>query len=197
MLTPRIIIPLCVGLVALFLAQQFVLPLWKEVQALHDERSQAEHTLEDLRTRYEERGRIFDAWRALDEDKKERVLLAVPGDVDTPNLLVFLDRAIQENGLLSGQIQIGAPQVPSSPSAIPAQAFQGTSATQGGGGFVHIPITLGASGEYASIKAFFVRVERHLRILNPDNFSLRVQRDEDGEVSLDAQIVLNAYQLPN
>ena len=104
MLTPRIIIPLCIGLVALFLAQQFVLPLWKEVQTLSSQRSEAERTLEDLHTRYEERRRIFDAWRALDENKKERVLLAVPGDVDTPNLLVFLDRAIQENGLLSGQI---------------------------------------------------------------------------------------------
>lgn len=199
MLTPRVIIPLCIALISLFLAQQFVLPLWKEAQELNAQRSEAERMLADLRTRYEERKRVVDAWRALEENKKERVLLAVPNDEDTPNLLVFLDRAMQENGLSSGQIVIGSSEAPSSESAnvpLPSLSSLPEASPEGGvGKLMHIPITLTAQGEYESIKSFLLRAERHLRILNPDTFSLRVQDNEDGGTTLDAQMMLQAYHL--
>src|SRR5487761_869864 len=142
--------------------------VWQQlgaVQTLRTQVSSADAALAQARGGNDKQNKLVDAWKALDSGIKDRVDLGVPAKSDVPNLLVLLNNAAANSGLLVENINIVEAQKPTT-------STQTTSSVTSSGATANIKpsqsilLTISTRGDYPAAKNFVEAIQREERIMD-------------------------------
>jgi len=176
---PRIIVAFVILIFSAVLAFALVMPKFEETTGLRVKHASQTEETSDVKAKFDTTRLAILQFQKLREPDKDRVNLALPDEVDLPDLLVLVDALISRAGLIGEDININVPSSKAAQVQAPVLPAQGAIAPkflapQEPPGRGEIDISFSAVGSYESFKSFLKELEMSLRIFDVQTVSFDV-----------------------
>lgn len=160
---------------------KFIIPSYeadkKDIASLDNEIKSAKTKLESLKVAESSINQLGDV--------VDKVLLAVPSDNDTPNLITELEAVAKKSNILIPGIQISN----SSSASTAASTIASTSSSN------EVSISFSVNGKFEDLSSFISSIETDLRYMNVISYTLSSGGEDNSLMSLAVQ--LKAYRRTN
>lgn len=184
MLNPKLITIFLILFVSALLGYFGALPKLREGSEVKQALTQAQSHLAVTREDLQHVRSLIDFYDKLPKDDKNRVLQALPSEVDLPNLLVQIDRIARESGVLLDDFSIKeeGPQI------------VGFNAENEKTGPDASRMTMKIAGGYTATKQFLQSLEVFLRVIDIDSILITPFEDKSATATLQMIITARTYK---